>query len=144
MIVSSAMTDLMNASRRIYGDTGKLSVSDLTKLLSNRYTSELIDIFNYSDFQKWNIPANLKVTLNENDGSATMGYTLDRTTNPWTIWFDNGCRLQFPDYGTSASVYGYGFYANEQNTNLDPYPLTGVVMSASHGTLTLDTISKKK
>lgn len=72
MSVSSAMTDLMNASRRIYGDTGKLSVSDLTKLLSNRYTSELIDIFNYSDFQKWNIPANLKVTLNENDGSATI------------------------------------------------------------------------
>ena len=72
-----------------------------------------------------------------------MNYWLDRTTNPWTIWFDNGCGLQFPNYGTAGSIYGYGFSANEQNTNLVPYPLSGVVMSASHGSLTLDVISKK-
>ena len=72
-----------------------------------------------------------------------MNYCLDRTTNPWTIWFDNGCGLQFPNYGTVGSIYGYGFSANERNTNLVPYPLSGVVMSASHGSLTLDVISKK-
>lgn len=71
-----------------------------------------------------------------------MNYWLDRTTNPWTIWFDNGCGLQFPDYGTVGSIYGYGFSANAQSTNLDTWPLIGVVMSASHGTLTLDAISK--
>ena len=71
-----------------------------------------------------------------------MNYWLDRTTNPWTIWFDNGCGLQFPDYGTAESIYGYGFYANIQNTNLDTWPLIGGIMSASHGTLTLDAISK--
>ena len=71
-----------------------------------------------------------------------MNYWLDRTTNPWTIWFDNGCGLQMPDYGTAESIYGYGFSANIQNTNLATWPLIGVIMSASHGTLTLDAISK--
>lgn len=56
----------MKVGRRIYGNTGKLNVNDLTKLLSNRYTPELIGIFSYSDFQKWNIHANLKLALNEN------------------------------------------------------------------------------
>lgn len=73
---------------------------------------------------------------------APTGWTLDRTTNPWTIWFDNGCGLQMPDYGTLATIYGYGFPANVQNTKIDAWPLSGVVMSASHGTLTLDAISK--
>lgn len=84
----------------------------------------------------------LKTVTSNVNRHAPTGYTLDRTTNPWTIWFDNGCGLQFPNYGTSASIYSYGFSTNEQNTNLTPYPLTSVVMSASHGALTLDTISK--
>ena len=82
-----------------------------------------------------------KVTSNTTRHAPTA-WTLDRTTNPWTIWFDNGCGLQMPDYGTLATVYGYGFPANVQNTNIDTWPLSGVVMSASHGTLTLDAISK--
>src|SRR5699024_9693538 len=84
----------------------------------------------------------LKVSNESSVRHAPTGYTLDRTTNPWTIWFDNGCGLQFPNYGTAASLYSYGFSTNEQNTNLTSYPLTSVVMSASHGALTLDTISK--
>ncbi len=35
------------------------------------------------------------------------GYTLDRSTKPWTVWFDNGAGLQFPDFYNNASVYGY-------------------------------------
>lgn len=73
---------------------------------------------------------------------APTGYTLDRTTTPWTIWFDNGCGLQIPDYGTSVTIYGYGYYANVHNTDLDMWPLIGGIMSASRGTLTLDAISK--
>lgn len=84
----------------------------------------------------------LKVSNESSARHAPTGWTLDRTTNPWTIWFDNGCGLQMPDYGTLATVYGYGFSANVQNTKLDQCPLSGVVMSASHGTLTLDAISK--
>ena len=85
----------------------------------------------------------LKVSNESSARHAPTGWTLDRTTNPWTLLFDNGCGLQFPNYGTAGSIYGYGFSANERNTNLDPYPLSGVVMSASHGSLTLDVISKK-
>lgn len=35
------------------------------------------------------------------------GYTLDRSTKPWTVWFDNGAGLQFPDFYNNAIVYGY-------------------------------------
>ena len=84
----------------------------------------------------------LKVSNESSARHAPTGWTLDRTTNPWTIWFDNGCGLQIPNYGTLATVYGYGFPANIQNTSLDVWPLVGGIMSASHGTLTLDAISK--
>lgn len=84
----------------------------------------------------------LKVSNESSARHAPTGWTLDRTTNPWTIWFDNGCGLQIPNYGTLATVYGYGFPVNIQNTSLDVWPLVGGIMSASHGTLTLDAISK--
>lgn len=84
----------------------------------------------------------LKVSNESSARHAPTGWTLDRTTNPWTIWFDNGCGLQIPNYGTVATVYGYGFPVNIQNTSLDTWPVVGGIMSASHGTLTLDAISK--
>ena len=84
----------------------------------------------------------LKVSNESSVRHAPTGWTLDRMTNPWTIWFDNGCGLQISDYATMATIYGYGFSANTQNTNLDTWPLIGSIMSASHGTLTLDAISK--
>lgn len=95
------------------------------------------------DLSNYATKDDLKTVTSNATRHAPTGWTLDRTTNPWTIWFDNGCGLQFPNYGTAGSLYGYGLSANEQNTNLAPYPLSGVVMSASHGTLTLDVISKK-
>ena len=84
----------------------------------------------------------LKISNELSARHAPTGWTLDRTTNPWTIWFDNGCGLQIPDYATIATIYGYGFSVNTQNTSLDVWPLVGGIMSASHGTLTLDAISK--
>ena len=84
----------------------------------------------------------LKVSNESSARHAPTGWTLDRKTNPWTIWFDNGCGLQIPDYATSTTIYGYGFSVNTRNTNFDIWPLIGSIMSASHGTLTLDTISK--
>lgn len=73
---------------------------------------------------------------------APTGYTLDRTTNPWTIWFDNGSGIQFPAYGTTASMYGYNQNVNVYSTSWIIWPLIGSILSASHGTLTLDTIAK--
>ena len=71
---------------------------------------------------------------------APTGYTLDRTTTPWTIWFDNGCGMTIPEYGTTASIYGYGQGQNAYNNNLPPYPLPPIIMSVSHGTLTVEKI----
>lgn len=71
---------------------------------------------------------------------APMMYTLDRTTNPWTIWFDNGCGLQLPDYSANSSAYGYGFSPNINNTTWVNSPIVGNIISASRGTLTLDSV----
>lgn len=67
---------------------------------------------------------------------APMAYTLDRTTTPWTIHFDNGCSIQFPDYKTTATVYGYG-YASQYNQN-SSYPLVNYIMAATRGGYTTD------
>lgn len=75
---------------------------------------------------------------------ALTGYTLDRTTTPWTIWFDNGSAIQFPGYSTTATVYGYNQTINVYSTSWIVWPLISNILSASHGTLTLYTISKVK
>lgn len=72
---------------------------------------------------------------------APTGYTLDRTTNPWTIWFDNGSGIQFPAYGTTPKVYGYNQAINEYSKGWITWPLISSILSASHGTLTLDTLA---
>ena len=73
---------------------------------------------------------------------APTGYTLDRTTTPWTIWFDNGSAIQFPGYSTTATVYGYNQTVNVYSTSWIVWPLISSILSASHGTLTLDTLTK--
>lgn len=113
------------------------SIPNMTDYVKKEELPKQPDLSNYATKD------DLKTVTSNTTRHAPTGWTLDRTTNPWTIWFDNGCGLQFPNYGTAGSIYGYGFSADERNTNLVPYPLSGVVMSASHGSLTLDVISKK-
>lgn len=74
---------------------------------------------------------------------APTAWTLDRTTTPWTIWLDNGCGLQFPEYATTATVYGYGFAGNLNATDFATWPLIPNVISASRGALTLDKFRSK-
>ena len=74
---------------------------------------------------------------------APTAWTLDRTTAPWTIRFDNGCDLQFPEYATTATVYGYGFAGNLNATDFVTWPLIPNVISASRGTLTLEKFKSK-
>lgn len=84
----------------------------------------------------------LKSLKSTNVRHAPTGYTLDRTTNPWTIWFDNGSAIQFPGYSTTATVYGYGQDINLYSTSWVVWSLIVSVLSVSHGTLTLDTLTK--
>ncbi|KRL83982.1 collagen-like protein [Ligilactobacillus apodemi] len=74
---------------------------------------------------------------------APTAWTLDRSITPWTIRFDNGCGLQFPEYATTATVYGYGFAGNLNATDFVTWPLIPNVISASRGTLTLEKFKSK-
>ena len=73
---------------------------------------------------------------------APMAYTLDRTTVPWTTWFDNGCGLQLPTYPDTATINGYEQNINLWNKNWAMFPLVGNIISLSRGTLTLETVKK--
>ena len=53
----------------------------------------------------------------QSERHAPTGYTLDTSTKPWTIWFDNGCGIQYPSYYNNPSIYGQG--NNESNIGND-------------------------
>lgn len=40
---------------------------------------------------------------------APMSYTLDRTTNPWTVYFDNGCSMVIKNASASELPYWYNY-----------------------------------
>lgn len=77
------------------------------------------------------------------DNKAPKSYSLDRTTTPWTIWFDNGSGIQFPDLPTDVKTnqmfYGYGFAEQPtQRTQFTLQPMVANVMRASQWAITLD------
>ncbi|QCQ04150.1 collagen-like protein [Ligilactobacillus animalis] len=74
---------------------------------------------------------------------APTAWTLDRTATPWTLWFDNGCGLQFPEYSTTATVYGYGFAQNLNSTDFVGWPLVPNVIRAARGAITVDKFKKQ-
>lgn len=70
---------------------------------------------------------------------APTSYTLDRTTTPWTIWFDNGASLQFPDYKTTETVYGYGFGSGGfVSQSIASFPLALNIIRSSNGSLSIN------
>lgn len=75
---------------------------------------------------------------------APTGYTLDRTTIPWTVRFDNGCDLRFPKNSPTSErdkanlIYGYGFPANNNSSAAFSAPIPPLIISASRGTFTVD------
>lgn len=149
-----SVTDLVNKSELAnYAKKSDLPViPDLTPFLKTADAdkkfatkSEIPSLDGYArktDLSNYATKDDLKTVTSNTTRHAPTAWTLDRTTNPWTIWFDNGCGLQFLDYSTVPTVYGYGFSVNTQNTKIDPWPLMGTIISASRGTLTLDNISK--
>ncbi len=75
---------------------------------------------------------------------APTAWTLDRSTTPWTLWFDNGCGLQFPEYATTATVYGYGFLESTESTGFNDWPLVPNIIKASRGAITVDAFKVAK
>ncbi|MGV3060618.1 hypothetical protein ACEE76_03240 [Streptococcus hyovaginalis] len=79
-------------------------------------------------------------TTNERFGPT--GWFLDRSTVPWTIYFDNGCRLQLPEYSTTETVYGYGYSINPYSKQSVEWPILGDILSYAHGSLKLETLKE--
>lgn len=75
---------------------------------------------------------------------APTAWTLDRSTTPWTLWFDNGCGLQFPEYATTATVYGYGFLESTESTAFNDWPLVPNIIKVSRGAITVDAFKVAK
>lgn len=74
---------------------------------------------------------------------APTAWTLDRSTTPWTIWFDNGCGLQLSEYATTGTVYGYGFLGSTESTTFNDWPLVTNIVKASRGLITIDKFKKQ-
>lgn len=75
-----------------------------------------------------------------NERFGPTGWFLDRSTDPWTIYFDNGCRLQLPDYSKVETIYGYGYSINPYSTKSIDWPIIGDILSYAHGSLKLETL----
>ncbi|PWG52858.1 hypothetical protein [Ligilactobacillus salivarius] len=41
----------------------------------------------------------------QSEQHAPTGWSLDVSTKPWTVWFDNGVGLQFPDFYNNTTVH---------------------------------------
>ena len=134
---SGTEDDFFNYLKGSKGDRGPVGPTGKTgKDGRSAYELAVSNGFNGTESQ-W--LQSLKAT---NVRHAPTGYTLDRTTTPWTIWFDNGSAIQFPGYSTTATVYGYNQTVNVYSTSWIVWPLISSILSASHDTLTLDTLTK--
>jgi hypothetical protein len=69
---------------------------------------------------------------------SPVGYSLDRTTTPWTIRFDNGCEMQLPSYPTTATIYGYGYYSTTDMTHPTSYPIPLSILRTSTGAISIE------
>jgi len=74
---------------------------------------------------------------------APTAWTLDRSTTPWTVWFDNGCGLQISEYSTTSTVYGYGFTADLNSGDFTAWPLIPNIIRASKGAITIEKFRKQ-
>ncbi len=72
---------------------------------------------------------------------APTAWTLDRSTTPWTLWFDNGCGLQISEYDTMETIYGYGY--GNSGDKFVAFPLVANIINCSKGTLTLEDFVKR-
>lgn len=71
-------------------------------------------------------------------------WILDRSTTPWTIRFDNGCALQFPEYATTATIYGYGYTSTIFGTEIVAFPLVYNIIRVAIGGITIEKFKAAK
>ena len=93
--------------------------------------SKMTDVFNKND------PGTPSIIRR-----APTALTLDRSSTPWTVYFDNGCGLQAPEYGTTATIMGYG-YNDTANDHMSSYPIPYNFLKLSSGSISFDDLSKQ-
>lgn len=76
MVISQKLTSLMNASRHMFGGNDKLSIDDLTTLLSTRSNSYVVGYFSNRDLMNWSNDYNIGIRNNK-DNSFTIYTTSD-------------------------------------------------------------------
>lgn len=73
---------------------------------------------------------------------APTGYTLDTSTKPWTIWFDNGCGLQLLPYWNNKAFYSYGSTSTRIVFFIYDHPKN--IIYVSNGSITDEDIRQSK
>lgn len=85
----------------------------------------------------------LKATGETGRQHAPTGYALDTSTKPWTIWFDNGCGFQMPNWWNNKAFYTYG--ADDTVTSIfDIYEHPRNIIKVSKGVITPENFKNKE
>lgn len=74
---------------------------------------------------------------------APTGYTLDTSTKPWTVWFDNGCGFQMPNWWNNKAFYTYGA-DNTVTSRFDIYEHPRNIIKVSKGVITPENFKNKE
>lgn len=79
----------------------------------------------------------------QSERHAPTGYSLDTSTKPWTIWFDNGCGLQMPSWWNNGAFYCYG-NAGGWNNTLTIYERPKDIISMARGAIIIEDLRQGK
>ncbi|MCJ0563741.1 hypothetical protein [Enterococcus cecorum] len=145
-IVDTALTERVEALERkedkdtVYDDT---EIKERISALEDKPDNDTI--YDDSNLKSKIVELESKLQSLNTVRRAPTGYTLDRTTTPWTVWFDNGCGLQFPSYSPrndedsdgEHTIYGFGYSTNISNTVPYQFPLPQSIIAASMGHISL-------
>ena len=66
---------------------------------------------------------------------APTGYTLDTSTKPWTLVFDNGCILDDVWHWNNDVIFRPGNNGNLNNRGIPPYSIPDLIMKVIRGVL---------
>ena len=81
--------------------------------------------------------------IKERQKRPPTGYALDTSTKPWTIWFDNGCGFQMPNYWNNKAFYTYGA-DNTVTSIFNIYEHPRNIIKVSKGVITPENFKNKE
>src|SRR5699024_5424446 len=82
-------------------------------------------------------------TVSEIKNRPPTGYAVDTSTKPWTVWFDNGCGFQMPNFWNNKAFYTYGAN-NTVTSRFDIYEHPRNIIKVSKGVITPENFKNKE